>query len=176
MSVSTTHRRPRQALIDEHLQGIVRRPPRAEPEAARQEIRLEDRLEHDLHRGLHDPVANRRNRQRPLLARRARLGDQHPPAQAAAGSGPPPARLASSPSSRVYAVLLDTGQGDLVDARRAVVPAHRDPRAPQTSLRLTLSYSAWNLRPGSALAARYSACCKARTGSPGTRTIPARRD
>src|SRR5690348_17404758 len=35
----------------------------------------------------------------------------------------------------------------------------------RTSLRQTLSYSAWNLRPGSALAARYSACCKARTGS-----------
>src|SRR5512133_3121928 len=34
-----------------------------------------------------------------------------------------------------------------------------------TSLRETLSYSAWNRRPGSALAARYSACCKARTGS-----------
>ena len=33
-------------------------------------------------------------------------------------------------------------------------------------LRLILSYSAWNRRPGSALAARYSACCKARTGSP----------
>src|SRR5690348_5385485 len=38
----------------------------------------------------------------------------------------------------------------------------------KTSLRLILSYSAWNLRPGSALAARYSACCKARTGSPAT--------
>ena len=38
----------------------------------------------------------------------------------------------------------------------------------KTSLRRTLSYSAWNLRPGSALAARYSACCKARTGSAGT--------
>src|SRR5690242_2898309 len=37
-----------------------------------------------------------------------------------------------------------------------------------TSLRLILSYSAWNLRPGPALAARYSACCKARTGSPAT--------
>src|SRR5690349_9415577 len=43
----------------------------------------------------------------------------------------------------------------------------------RTSLRLILSYSAWNLRPGSALAARYSACCKARTGSAGTsRTDP----
>ena len=38
----------------------------------------------------------------------------------------------------------------------------------RTSLRQILSYSAWNLRPGSALAARYSACCKARTGSAGT--------
>src|SRR5690242_19244510 len=38
----------------------------------------------------------------------------------------------------------------------------------RTSLRRTLSCSAWNLRPGSALAARYSACCKARTGSAGT--------
>src|SRR5690242_6419148 len=38
----------------------------------------------------------------------------------------------------------------------------------KTSLRRILSYSAWNLRPGSALAARYSACCKARTGSAGT--------
>jgi hypothetical protein len=49
-------------LVHEHLQGIMRRPPRAEPEGARQEVRLEDRLEHDLHSGLHDPVANRRNR------------------------------------------------------------------------------------------------------------------
>src|SRR5215471_17375769 len=43
----------------------------------------------------------------------------------------------------------------------------------RTSLRRTLSYSAWNLRPGSALAARYRACCKARTGSAGiTRPDP----
>jgi Helix-turn-helix of DDE superfamily endonuclease len=35
----------------------------------------------------------------------------------------------------------------------------------KTSLRKTLSRNAWNRRPGSALAARYSACCKARTGS-----------
>src|SRR4029434_5248757 len=31
----------------------------------------------------------------------------------------------------VSAVLLDLGQGGLVDARRTVVPAHRDPRPPQ---------------------------------------------
>src|SRR5215471_1851464 len=35
----------------------------------------------------------------------------------------------------------------------------------RTSLRKTLSRNAWNRRPGSALAARYSTCCKARTGS-----------
>ena len=116
-------------LIDEYLQGIVRRPPRAEPEAARQEIRLEDRLERDLHRRLHDPVANRRNRQRPLL-RGPRLGDQDPPGR----QRPVPllpqlaGQLIEQPGDPV---LLDSGQGDLVDTRRAVIPAHRDPRAPQ---------------------------------------------
>src|SRR3954463_2104133 len=35
----------------------------------------------------------------------------------------------------------------------------------KTSLRKILSRSAWNRRPGSALAARYSVCCQARTGS-----------
>ena len=35
-------------LIDEDLQGIVRRPLGAEPERARQQVGLEDRLEHDL--------------------------------------------------------------------------------------------------------------------------------
>jgi len=37
-------------------------------------------------------------------------------------------QLAEQP---VYAVLFDCGQGDLVDARCAVVTAHRRPRAPQ---------------------------------------------
>jgi site-specific DNA recombinase len=116
-------------LINEHLQGIVRRPPRAEPETARQEVRLEDRLEHDLHRGLHDPVANGRNRERTLL-RGPRLRYQHPPGR----QRPVPAlpqlagQLFQEPGDPV---LLDSSQGDLVDARRAVVPAHRDPRAPQ---------------------------------------------
>ena len=119
------------ALIDEHLQGIVRRPPRAEPETNRQEIRLEDRLEHDLQRGLHDPVTNRGNRKRPLLTRRrTRLGDIDPArGQRTIAAFPQLAgQLTEQP---VYAALLDLGQGDLVDARRAVIPAHRDPRAPQ---------------------------------------------
>ncbi len=119
------------ALVNEHLQGILLRPPRAEPEADRQEACLEDRLEHDLHRGLHDPVTDRRNRQRPLLARRrARLRDIDPARgqRAVAALLQFAGQLAEQP---VYAVLLDASQGDLVDARRAVIPAHRDPRAPQ---------------------------------------------
>jgi site-specific DNA recombinase len=46
-------------LVDEHLQGIVRRPPRAKPERAVQHVGFKDRLEHDLERRLHDPVADR---------------------------------------------------------------------------------------------------------------------
>ena len=114
------------ALIDEHLQGIVRRPLRTEPETARQEIRFEDRLEHDLHRGLHDPVPHRSDRQRPALTT-ARLGNQHLPRRQR-----PPApvlqvasQLAEKPGNPV---LLDVSQGDLVDARCAVVTAHRMPR------------------------------------------------
>src|SRR6185312_707896 len=37
-------------------------------------------------------------------------------------------QLAEQP---VHAVLLDASQGDLVDARRAVIAAHLGPRAPQ---------------------------------------------
>jgi hypothetical protein len=108
----------------------VLRPPRAEPGTARQEIRLENRIEHDLHSGLHDPVANRRNRKRPPLVPHARLRDIDPPR----GHGPVAAfpqlagQLVKQPGNPV---LLDGGQGDLVDTRRAIVPAHRDPRAPQ---------------------------------------------
>jgi site-specific DNA recombinase len=117
------------ALIGEHLQGVVRRQPGPEPEAARQEPRLEDRLEHDLQRGLHDAVTNSGNRQRPLL-RRARLGYQHPPGrQRTIPLLPKPAgQLVQQPGDPV---LLDPGQGGLVDARCAVVAAHHDPRAPQ---------------------------------------------
>jgi hypothetical protein len=73
--------------------------------------------------------------------------------------------MAGSPSSRVtpYSstaarVILSMPGAPLL-LRTANHARHR------TSLRQILSYSAWNLRPGSALAARYSACCKARTGS-----------
>jgi hypothetical protein len=117
---------PLPGLINQDLQGIVRRPLRAEPEAARGEVRLEDRLEHDLHRSLHDPVADRRDRQRPALAA-ARLGDQHlPRRQRTPRPGPQlGGQLAEQPG---HPVLLDVSQGGLVDTRRAVVPAHRMPR------------------------------------------------
>src|SRR5216683_3959788 len=88
-----------------------------------------------------------------------------------AGSGryrPSLSSLASSPSSRAtpysstWLKVTLSMPGAPLFKRTATHARHR------TSLRLTLSYSAWNLRPGSALAARYSACCKARTGSPDT--------
>ena len=88
-----------------------------------------------------------------------------------AGSGryrPSLSSLASSPSSRAtpysstFARVILSMPGAPLLLRTAAHARHR------TSLRQTLSYSAWNLRPGSALAARYSACCKARTGSAGT--------
>ena len=55
---------------------------------------------------------------------------QHPPGR----QRPVPAlpQLASQLTEQpAYAVLPDCGQGDLVDARRTVIPAHCDPRAPQ---------------------------------------------
>ena len=66
-------------LVDQDLQPIMRTALGPKPEAAGQHVRLEDRLEHDLHRGLHDPIPNRRDRQRPALPRAGRLRDEHPP-------------------------------------------------------------------------------------------------
>ena len=66
-SVSTTQRLP----LNDSSKSTCR--PSCAPRFGRNpnehgsEVRLKDRLEHDLHRGLHDPVADRRNRQRPLL-------------------------------------------------------------------------------------------------------------
>ena len=117
---------PPEGLIQEHLQPVVRRALRAEPERARQKIRFEDRLEHDLHRGLHDPVADSRNRQWPAFPG-PRLRDEHPPGR----QRPERSRLqlrfqlTEQPGNPV---LLDGGQGGLIDARSAVVAAHLAPR------------------------------------------------
>ena len=116
-------------LVNEHLKGIVRRPPRAEPEAARQEVRLEDRLEHDLQRGLHDTVADSRNRQRPLLIR-SRLRDEHPPGRQRPVPSLPQFRgqLAEQPG---HPVLLDVRQRDAINASSAAIAAHVLPRPVQ---------------------------------------------
>jgi hypothetical protein len=60
---------PPPRLIDADLQGIMGRLLRAEPERARQHVGLEDRLDDQLEGRLHDAVADRGNRQRPLLGR-----------------------------------------------------------------------------------------------------------
>jgi len=67
-------------------------------------------------------VADSGNRQRPHL-NPSGLGYQHPPG----------------------------GHRTFVNARRAVVPAHPTHARHRTSLRMTLSISAWNLRPGISL-------------------------
>jgi hypothetical protein len=97
-----------------------------------------------------------------ISTRRAGSGRYRPSFSSAASSPSSRATPYSSTSARV--ILSMPGAPLLL--RTATHARHR------TSLRLTLSYSAWNLRPGSALAARYSACCKARTGSPDTAGDP----
>ena len=164
------------ALIDEHLQGVVRRPPRAEPEAARQEVRLEDRLEHDLQRGLHDPVADRGNRQRPHLVPYPGLGIS----TRRAGIGRyrlSRSSLASSPSSRAtpysstWARVILSMPGAPLFRRTATHARHR------TSLRMTLSSARGTSArdrpwpPGKAHAARHG---PDQPGHPGP--IPKRRD
>jgi hypothetical protein len=113
---------------------------------------------------------DRGDRQRPLL-RRAGLGNQDPTRRKwpVAAVLKCPGELVEQP---VNPVPLDLG-----DVNWSMPGAQRlrrtSPHARcRTSLRETLSYSAWNRRPGSALAARYSACCKARTASSSSTPTP----
>ena len=163
MSVSTTTAAPARTGRDD-LQGILGGAPWPEPERAVQHIRLDDRLEHDLQRGLHDPVRHRRDRQRPLLRRRAGLGNPHPARRkrSVAAALQHHGKLVEqpvNPYSSTWAMVTWSMPG-APRLRRTCAHARC-----KTSLRESLSYSAWNRRPGSALAARYSACCKARTAS-----------
>jgi hypothetical protein len=96
------------------------------PEAARQHVRLEDRFNDDLQGCLHDPVANRRDRERSLLAP-ARLGDEVPPGRERL-EPPLPQFCGQFVEQPVDAVALDLGDGGLVDARCAGVAAHLLPR------------------------------------------------
>ncbi len=116
-------------LIDEHLQGVVRRAFRAEPETARQRSRLRRparaRSSSPPARSGHGPSGSTA-----VAVLAARLRDEHPPRR----QRPPPplpqirGQLVEQPG---HPVLLDIGQGGRVDARRAVVAAHLSPRPPQ---------------------------------------------
>jgi hypothetical protein len=116
-------------LVDEDLQGVLLRPLRAEPERARQEVGFEDRLDDGLRRRLHDAVTYRRDRQRSLLGR-AGLGKKHPTRRQRPVAAVLEVRgqLVKQPG---HPVLLDIGDGFLVDASRAAVAAHMGPRALQ---------------------------------------------
>ena len=92
-----------------------------------------------------------------MNTRRAGIGRYRPSRNSLASSS----RSRVTPYSSTAAKVVLSMPGAPLFVRTLTHARHR------TSLRLILSYSAWNRRPGSALAARYSACCKARTGSTG---------
>jgi len=124
-------------LIEDELQGIVRRAPRTKAEGARLEVGLENRLDHRLERRLHDPVPHRRDRERPPFPR-AGLRDEDPTRRERTVAPRPKIRgqLVEQP---IDAVLLDSGEGD-----RSIPAAPRLARTcpharSRTSLRWTLS-------------------------------------
>ena len=104
----------------------MRRAPGPEPERALEHVGLEDRLNDDLHRRLHDTVTDRRDRERAKLLAPG-LRDEHP-----ARGKRTPAPVLQIRGQLVEqlgnAVLLDIGDGLLVDAGRATVGAHQLPR------------------------------------------------
>ena len=116
-------------LIDNDLEGVMRAPPRTEPERAREEIRLEHGLQHDFQRGLHNTVTHGRNRQRPLFLA-AGLWYKHPPRRKRPVTAVPHLRgqFVKEPGNPV---LLDICKSGGVNARSAIILAHRSPRPPQ---------------------------------------------
>src|SRR6185295_10583580 len=153
----------RERLVHEHLQPVVRRALRAKPERTRQKVGFKDRLEHDLHRSLHDSVTDGGNRQRPPLLG-PRLRYEYPPGRDRRNV---PARSSASSSSSSRDTPYCSTSARVIWSMPGAPPLRRTwlHARCSTSLRWTLSYSAWNRRSGSALAARYSACCRARTAS-----------
>ncbi len=104
----------------------MRRPLRAEPEAAVGHVGLEDRLEDDLEGGLDDAVADGRDRERALLVPTG-LWDVDPPGRD--GLEPLLSQLCFQFAEQpVNPVLLDVGDGGLVDAWCAGIAAHLRPR------------------------------------------------
>jgi hypothetical protein len=113
-------------LINENLERVVLRAPGPKPERALEHVSLEDRLNDDPRCCLNDPIANSRNRERSQLIA-SRLRYEHP----ARGQRPPPPFLQIRDQfikELGNAVLLDIGDGLLVDASRALVGAHQLPR------------------------------------------------
>src|SRR6266545_2631546 len=125
----TGHAAPDRALLHQDLQGIVRRALRAKPKRALEEVGLEDRLDRPLQRRLHDPVADSRDRKRPLL-RRTGLRDEDPARRqrSIALALQIRGQLVEQP---IGPVPLDLRKGDPVDAGRAAIGAHQRPRPPQ---------------------------------------------
>jgi hypothetical protein len=133
LDVSVEH--PPPSLVGrpaDRLQGIVRRPFRAEPETHRGEVGLEDRFEHDLRRRHHHPIGDGGNAQRPGLTRPARLRDVHPP-QRLRPVRPGPKlsgqRIEEGPH-RLHTPGLDRRDTHAVHAGSALVGGHIDPRPP----------------------------------------------
>ena len=116
MSVSTTHRRPRQDSSMSTCRASCADRFGRNPKLHGRKSASKTGSSTIFTRRLHDPVADRRDRQRPLLAR-ARLRDEHPPRR----QRPPPllpqlrGQLAEQPG---HPVLLDVRQGESVDARQ----------------------------------------------------------
>jgi hypothetical protein len=95
--------------VNDDLERVVRRAPGAKPERALEHVGLEDRLDDDLHGRLHDPVTDRRDRERTTLrtpgfgmnTRRAGSGRQRPAIRSAASSSRSSATPYSSTSAMV---------------------------------------------------------------------------
>jgi hypothetical protein len=100
------------------------------PERTRQKVRLEDRLNDDLGGGLDNAVANRRDRQQPLLVRPAGFRYEYPTSRQRSVA-PVPQIRGQLVEQLGDAVPLDVGDGLAVDAGRALVGAHQLPRALQ---------------------------------------------
>ena len=91
----------------------------------------------------------------------SRLGNPDPPHRLRT-VGPRPQRRLDLIQERRDPSGFDIGNGDGVDTRGTPVGTHSNHARRSTSLRWTRSNSAWNLRSGDRLAARYSLCCRAR--------------
>ena len=129
MSVSTTHRRPRQ-----HSSMSTCKASCAERPGRNPKLHGKKSASKTGSSTIFTAACTIRSRtggiESGLCSVGSRLRDKYPPGgqRTIRPSFSSAGQLAEQPGD---AVLLDRGQGDLVDARRAVVRAHQRPRAPQ---------------------------------------------